>query len=206
MVMSTKTSGSDARRRILEAAIVVVDLDGDFALRMTDIADRAGVAPGLINFHFGSRDGLVAAVQAERYAGVVESELDIFQSIIVGSDSRESAIASLHAVFAAVASRELADTRMSRASALGAAHGRPVLQEVLSEKTAELVDRAAEVMALGQARGLIRSDVDPRAAASVVLSLSWGFGVIDFDSRRPAPDEVSRVVSLVIDSLLSPLD
>jgi AcrR family transcriptional regulator len=204
MPSARKVAGSETRRRILDAAIVVVDLDGDAALRVTDIADRARVAPGLINFHFGSRDGLVAAVQAERYAGVVESELDLFETIIEQSETREAAVEAFHAVFAHLATRDLAEVRMSRASALGAAHGRPDLQEVLSEKTAELVDRAAEVLSLGQAQGVIRSDVDSRAAASVILGLSWGLCVVDFDMRRAQHDDVSKVITVMIDSLLPP--
>lgn len=204
MAKRRKPSESDARRRILDAAIVVIDLDGDSALRMIDVADRAGVAPGLINHHFGSRDGLVAAAQAERYAGVVGMELDLFRSIFIAGDSREATIASLHDVFIAAASRDLAAVRLSRASALGSAHGRPDLEEVLSRTTVELIDRAAEVFALGQETGIIRRDVDPRAAASVVLSLTWGFGVIDFDTRCTSPEETSRVVLLLVDSLLAP--
>jgi len=68
-----QSSGSDqqadGRRRILDAAVQILESEGEAALRVLDIARMADVVPGLINHHFGGRDQLVAAAQLERFAG-----------------------------------------------------------------------------------------------------------------------------------------
>jgi AcrR family transcriptional regulator len=58
----TRRSASEARQRILEAAHEQLMLVGPEALRLTDLARQLGVSHPAILHHFGSREGLVAAV------------------------------------------------------------------------------------------------------------------------------------------------
>jgi AcrR family transcriptional regulator len=52
----------DARRLILEAAEASMTASGPAGLRLTDVAERAGVSHPTILHHFGSREGLVRAL------------------------------------------------------------------------------------------------------------------------------------------------
>lgn len=58
----TRRSASEARQRILEAAQEQLMQVGPEALRLTDLARQLGVSHPAILHHFGSREGLVAAV------------------------------------------------------------------------------------------------------------------------------------------------
>ena len=66
---------SEGRERLLAAAIRHLETHGEADLRVTDIAEEAGVAIGLIRHHFGSRDGLVAAAQQRRVEGATREDL-----------------------------------------------------------------------------------------------------------------------------------
>lgn len=57
---STKTDDLNTRARIRDAAIAVFGRDG-FTTGVRAVATAAGVSPGLVNHHFGSKDGLRAA-------------------------------------------------------------------------------------------------------------------------------------------------
>ncbi len=54
----------DARRLILDAAEATMGAEGPAALRLQDVAREAGVSHPTILHHFGSREGLVAALNA----------------------------------------------------------------------------------------------------------------------------------------------
>ncbi|MGW4503722.1 TetR/AcrR family transcriptional regulator [Streptomyces sp. NPDC004436] len=66
-------SGDEARGRAMRAAISVIAEKGTAALRMSDIAERAGMSTGHILYHFGKKDRLLLEVlawsQADLWAG-----------------------------------------------------------------------------------------------------------------------------------------
>ncbi|MGQ4728057.1 MULTISPECIES: TetR/AcrR family transcriptional regulator [Streptomyces] len=57
-------SGDEARGRAMKAAIGVIAEKGTAALRMSDIAARAGMSTGHILYHFGKKDRLLLEVLA----------------------------------------------------------------------------------------------------------------------------------------------
>ncbi len=57
-------SGDEARGRAMRAAIGVIAEKGAAALRMSDIAARAGMSTGHILYHFGKKDRLLLEVLA----------------------------------------------------------------------------------------------------------------------------------------------
>ncbi|MFJ3905444.1 TetR/AcrR family transcriptional regulator [Streptomyces sp. NPDC090025] len=57
-------SGDEARGRAMRAAISVIAEKGTAGLRMSDIAERAGMSTGHILYHFGKKDRLLLEVLA----------------------------------------------------------------------------------------------------------------------------------------------
>ncbi|MER8096893.1 TetR/AcrR family transcriptional regulator [Streptomyces goshikiensis] len=70
-------SGDEARGRAMRAAISVIAEKGTAALRMSDIAERAGMSTGHILYHFGKKDRLLLEVlewsQADLWARFQEA-------------------------------------------------------------------------------------------------------------------------------------
>src|SRR5262249_37216641 len=66
---------SDQRARIIEAAYVTLAERGYDATSIKDIAQVAGVAPGLIHYYFASKAELLAAVVQEASDRVARGRL-----------------------------------------------------------------------------------------------------------------------------------
>ncbi|MFJ9611602.1 TetR family transcriptional regulator [Kitasatospora sp. NPDC101176] len=64
-------SGDEARGRAMRAAISAIAEKGPAAVRMTDIAARAGMSTGHILYHFGKKDRLLLEVLAWSEADLV---------------------------------------------------------------------------------------------------------------------------------------
>ena len=64
--------GSDKRRLILDAAVRVFARQGFHACRVSDIADEAGVAYGLVYHYFASKDEVLDTLFLERWSVMLE--------------------------------------------------------------------------------------------------------------------------------------
>ncbi len=67
---------SGGRERILEAGLAVLKKDGYAGLTTSKVAARSGQNKALIAYHFGSKEGLVAAVAREVSAAITEELLE----------------------------------------------------------------------------------------------------------------------------------
>lgn len=66
---------SGARERVLEAGLEVLKADGYAGLTTAKVAARSGQNKALIAYHFGSKQGLVAAVGEEVSSSITEEVL-----------------------------------------------------------------------------------------------------------------------------------
>jgi AcrR family transcriptional regulator len=64
------------RERILEAGLAVLKEDGYAGLTTSKVAARSGQNKALLGYHFGSKDGLVAAVAREVSAAITQELLE----------------------------------------------------------------------------------------------------------------------------------
>ena len=71
-----RLTGEEARARILEAAVERLRAEGPEGLRLNALAKELGISHQAILYHFGSREGLVAAV--------VKSAIDNLQAELLG--------------------------------------------------------------------------------------------------------------------------
>src|ERR1700704_16437 len=75
------TAAVDKRRIILEAAVRVFARQGFHTCRVSDIADEAGVAYGLVYHYFSSKEEILDTLFLERWDVMLEaiSEVDASQ-------------------------------------------------------------------------------------------------------------------------------
>ena len=66
--MASKAPAVDKRRQILDAAVRVFARQGFHATRVSDIADEAGVAYGLVYHYFRSKDEVLNELFVERWS------------------------------------------------------------------------------------------------------------------------------------------
>ena len=84
----------DARALILDAAAARITVDGPAGLRLQDVARAAGVSHPTILHHFGSREGLVRALNQRSLEALRTSVLAQLASAQSGGDSIHRAFAA----------------------------------------------------------------------------------------------------------------
>ena len=69
-----RVAGAETRARLLEAAVDLVATDGPSGLTVRAVSRAAGANVAAVKYHFGSRDGLVAAVVASISEPIVKAQ------------------------------------------------------------------------------------------------------------------------------------
>ena len=198
-------AGPEGRRHLLAAAMEVVGEAGAAALRMTDVAERAGVSFALIAHHFGNREGLVAAAQAELFRGAIEEDVAATRAAIAGASDTDGLLDTLHDITEGLISEERAALRLRRIAALGTAHGPEASRTTLAHAATDSIDRLAAAIEEGQARGLVRDDLDARALATFSQAYALGLVLADLDVMEHDHDALLQVIEIVVAALVRPL-
>lgn len=70
-----KVPEAERRRQLLQAAYRIAACDGLDQITARRVADEAGASPGLVFFHFGSKDGLLLALLDDLLEGALDAEI-----------------------------------------------------------------------------------------------------------------------------------
>ena len=189
----------DKRRNILDAAIMVFARQGFHSTRVSDIADEAGVAYGLVYHYFNSKDEVLNELFSERWSLLLAAigEAD------ASSESPRSKLAAV-AAFIVDSYRhnpELMKVIIVEVTRAANSFGRTHLPEIR-----RAYDSIAKIVADGQKQGAFRRDIDPAFAsmsfygAIEQLLSGWIFEVMPASSADY--DEAKElVVAMICDGL-----
>ena len=196
--ISRSPSSSDARDRLLDAAERLLAAEGGGALTTRRIAAEAGVNHGLVHYHFGTVDDLVAEL-AERFAGRLVALQEALWTVDMSFADRFRAAAGPRrgrgqgVVRAAGAGLEPAG------AARPAGLARRPLAEVLTAAFSEAAAGLRAQPGVGRAAGLAGQRLHPgddgrvaarrRAGARRAAALDRGLA----GQPRATPDNVRRV-------------
>lgn len=167
MAEAKRAQSSDKRQRILEGALKAFARKGFYNTKVSEIASEAGVADGTIYLYFKNKDDLLISLFEDRMEWVIErlrSELaqvdgDIFSKI--------HRMIELHFQLA-TDQADLAEfiTVELRQSA-------KFVKEYKNQRFVDYLVIMEELVAEGQAVGVIRNDVDSRLVSRAM------FGALD---------------------------
>lgn len=196
----TRLTAEQRRESILKAAVQVFTETGYRAGKVSDIAARVGVTEPVIFQNFGSKAALFAAV-LDRVAGELRAEL---QALVEHYGSAAGLLA--HA---------LSPSHVGRLHAAGGhgagGHGalfadaaaliaepdltEPGLAEPARRAARAVAGHLTDLLRRGQADGDIRADLDPEAAAWLLLSI---LSAVPFRSAAmPDPERLEAGVAAI---------
>jgi AcrR family transcriptional regulator len=170
-------AAADKRRLILDAAVRVFARQGFHACRVSDIADEAGVAYGLVYHYFASKDEVLDTLFLERWNVMlalirevdgetipVREKLGAIASFIVDSYRHDPDLMKVIIVEVTRAANSFGQTHIGQ---IGAAY--------------ELI---GDIVTEAQQEGVFRSDIEARFAAMAFygaieqLLTGWIFGIL----------------------------
>ena len=193
--MATARAPVDKRRLILDAAVRVFARQGFHTCRVSDIADEAGVAYGLVYHYFQSKDEVLDTLFLERWE-LMLAAIDEIDAQPISARDKLYAIASF-IVDSYRHDRDLMKViivEVTRAAnSFGAAH---------LGKIGEAYGQIKSIVEQAQRSGEFRSAVTPEFAAMAFYGAieqvltGWIFGLLDEgeDAYEQAKDNVVETI------------
>ena len=173
--------GDRAERRalILSAAVEVFAERGFHHARVSDVAQRAGVAAGTIYLYFKSKDDLLISLFEERMEQIVAT-FRAEVSALPTARERLRRFVTLHLELTAQhpALAEVLTVELRQSAKF--------MREYRAPQFGEFLNLLGEIISFGQSRGEIAADIEPAVARRVIfgaldeLSLYW------VSAKRPA--------------------
>jgi AcrR family transcriptional regulator len=197
--VATRAAAQEERRRqILDAAVRAFAQKGYYACRVSDIAEEAGVAYGLVYHYFDSKEAVLEAIFRDTWGMMLEA--------IRGVEATESSPREQLRKTAAIVLRTWRnDPDLVRVLVREVTRRGEQLQREVGE-IALAFEALERIVKRGQESGAFRSDIDPRLAAWIVygaleeILTGWVLGQLPSDESDVA-DAERAVVGVLAEGL-----
>jgi AcrR family transcriptional regulator len=195
-----KAAAIDKRRLILDAAVRVFARQGFHTCRVSDIADEAGVAYGLVYHYFQSKDEVLDTLFLERWE-LMLAAIDEIDAQPIGPQEKLYSIASF-IVDSYRHDRELMKVIIVEVTRAANTFGQTHLAEIR-----KAYQRIAEIVAAAQADGTFRDAVSPQFAAMAYYGAieqvltGWIFGLLE-----EGDDDYERAKRFVVETICRGLE
>ena len=188
-------AAADKRRLILDAAVRVFGRQGFHTCRVSDIADEAGVAYGLVYHYFSSKEEILDTLFLERWGLMLDA--------IAEADRRErSARDKLMAIAAFIIDSYRHDPDVMKVIIVEVTRAANTFGRTHLTQIQEAYRQIATIVARAQQDGAFRPEIDPEFAALAFYGLieqvltSW-----IFNSEPVDDEELERAKARIVDTI-----
>ncbi len=195
-----KQAAVDKRRLILDAAVRVFAREGFHTCRVSDIADEAGVAYGLVYHYFQSKDEVLDTLFLERWE-LMLTAIDEIDARPIAAREKLAAIASF-IVDSYRYDHDLMKVIIVEVTRAANTFGQTHLAEIR-----KAYNRIADIVAAAQADGTFRDAVTPQFAAMAFYGAieqvltGWIFGMLE-----EGEDDYERAKRFVVATICEGLE
>jgi AcrR family transcriptional regulator len=178
MSSPARAGGVDKRRLILDSAIHVFAEQGFHHCRVSDVADEAGVAYGLVYHYYDSKEEILNQLFTERWQLMLDAITEIDSQQVPARDK-------LYMVASFIIDSYRHEPQLMKVIIVEVTRAANTFGATHLEKIREAYDRIAGIVEKGQAAGDLRADITPRFAALAFYGAieqvltGWIFGMLD---------------------------
>jgi TetR/AcrR family transcriptional regulator, fatty acid metabolism regulator protein len=190
----------DKRRVILDAAVRVFARQGFHTCRVSDIADEAGVAYGVVYHYFQSKDQILDTLFLERW--------DVMLAAIAEVDaSPRSPREKLGAIAAFIVDSYRHDPELMKVIIVEVTRAANTFGLTHLDKIREAYTKIAAIVARAQVDGVFRDAVTPEfAALSFYGSIEQVLTGWIFDSLPVSDEDFERAKVLIVETICGGLE
>ncbi|MGH2888730.1 MAG: TetR/AcrR family transcriptional regulator [Solirubrobacteraceae bacterium] len=186
---------TDKRRVILDAAVRVFARQGFHTCRVSDIADEAGVAYGLVYHYFSSKEQILDTLFLERW--------DVMLDAIEQADrSPRSPEDKLRAIAGFIIDSYRHDPELMKVIIVEVTRAANTFGLTHVDKIREAYAGIAAIVAGAQAAGSFRAEITPEFAAQAFYgSVEQVLTGWIFDSAAVGEAELERAKAMIVDTI-----
>ena len=200
MATPVRAGGVDKRRVILDAAIRVFARQGFHSTRVSDIADEAGVAYGLVYHYFNSKEEILNQLFEERWQLMLDAIAEIDRQEVPARDK-------LYMVASFIIDSYHHEPDLMKVIIVEVTRAANTFGQLHLAKIREAYELIAQIVEKARVDGPFKSDISAEFAAMCFygaieqLLSGWIFGIV------PATEEeFERAKELVVETICGGLE
>lgn len=193
---------NDTVALILDEARKIVEERGEAGLRVAELADRCGVAVGLLYHYFQDRQAIISAVREDQFVARVEADIADLKGYST-TGNNDDIVDIIVNQFSDPRSEDRMRYRLQRMEVLVAASRDPGLLESLKKVQDRFTSEILATIENAKKSGLVDADVDEKSLALLleIIPLGATLGIV-YGDNLPDPEKWQQFVLRVLSSLM----
>jgi AcrR family transcriptional regulator len=191
----TRSNGRETRAVILEHAQAELEAHGPVKFNILRVIENSGVGRSSVYHQFGDRNGLIAAVEVERFIEEIRITNELLRLSVAAVKTSDELFLLIEQALHAVSTAEGRESRAHRIAVIAAAQSIPSLEAALAEHGNSGDHYLAETLEMGRTRGIINPQESTLSIARIISTLF--IGRISVDGLNSPDDDNAWVRTTV---------
>ena len=191
----TRSNGRETRAVILEHAQAELEAYGPVKFNILRVIENSGVGRSSVYHQFGDRNGLITAVEVERFIEEIRITNELLRLSVAAVKTSDELFLLIEQALHAVSTAEGRESRAHRIAVIAAAQSIPSLEAALAEHGNSGDHYLAETLEMGRTRGIINPQESTLSIARIISTLF--IGRISVDGLNSPDDDNAWVRTTV---------
>jgi AcrR family transcriptional regulator len=189
----TSRRGQETIAKLLEVTISELDRVGLARIDIESLLRKSKISKGSLYHHFGSKNGLLAAAEAQQFMKYLKREGETFRKLIEDCKSKQKFIDLVAAVMKITRLEANVDFRKKRVRAIAMSFNDENLAQVLKNAQIEVTQYLAGSFQIAKDRGWVKPDTDLMALSYWIQGVFIGHIMLDITEQTEHEDAWGQV-------------
>jgi AcrR family transcriptional regulator len=199
----TSRRGQETIAKLLEVTISELDRVGLARIDIDSLLRKSKISKGSLYHHFGSKNGLLAAAEAQQFMKYLKREGETFRKLIEDCKSKQKFIDLVAAVMKITRLEANVDFRKKRVRAIAMSFNDENLAQVLKNAQIEVTQYLAGSFQIAKDRGWVKPDTDLMALSYWIQGVFIGHIMLDITEQTEHEDAWGQVAFQALQPFLA---
>ena len=181
-----RSDGRDTMAKVIQFATTELELHGSVKFNLDRVIEKSGVSRSSVYHHFGNRDGVLAAIEIERFTNFMMSGVVVVRELLSGMSDIEEWLTAIDEMLISDNGVDARARRVHRVSTFVVAQENEKLMSALSKVQMEGTRHLAETLDMAVSRGLMHPTAPTLGIAYLFQSILVGRILVDLDQDPEA--------------------
>ena len=179
--------------KLLEVTISELDRVGLAEIDLDSLLRKSKISKGSLYHHFGSKNGLLAAAEAQQFMKYLKREGETFRELIEDCKSKQKFVDLVADVMKITRLEANIDFRKKRVRAIAMSFNDETLAQVLKNAQIEVTEYLAGSFQIAKYRGLVKPDTDLMALSYWIQGVFIWHIMLDITEQTEHEDAWGQV-------------
>jgi AcrR family transcriptional regulator len=199
----TSRRGQETIAKLLEVTISELDRVGLAEIDIESLLRKSKISKGSLYHHFGSKNGLLAAAEAQQFMKYLKREGETFRRLIEECKTKQKFVELVAGVMKITRLESNLDFRKKRVRAIAMSFNDETLAEVLKNAQIEVTQYLADSFQIAKDSGWVKPDTDLTALSYWIQGVFIGHIVLDITEQTEHEEAWSEVAFQALQPFLA---